>query len=71
MKAEPTGKCWCGCGKPTKSYWCPGHDRDAQQALLDIVYGTGTTADWLARLGYGPDNSVIESRDRLAKERTK
>ena len=70
MKAEPMGKCWCGCGKPTKSYWRSGHDRKAQQALLETVYGEGTIADWLARLGYGPENSVVDSRDRLMKERT-
>ena len=69
MRAKPIGKCWCGCGKPTDGYWHPGHDRKAQQALLEMVYGEGTVADWVARLGYGPASSVIESRDKLMKDR--
>ena len=43
----------------------------AQQALLDMDYWEGTIADWLARLGYGPENSVIDSRDRLKEDGTK
>ena len=66
----PTGKCWCGCGKPTDGFWRPGHDRKAETALLEIVYGDGTTVDRLARLGYGPDNSIISSRDGLRAERS-
>ena len=69
MKAEKTGKCWCGCGKATGSFFAPGCDRRVQEALLDIVYGGGTTASRLARLGYGPSNSIIESRNRLTAER--
>ena len=70
MKAKQTGKCWCGCGKDTGSFFAPGCDRRVQEALLDIAYGSGeTTADRLARLGYGPSNSVIESRNRLNAER--
>ena len=69
MKAEMTGKCWCGCGKDTGSFFAPGCDRRVQEALLDMVCGSGTTADRLARLGYGPNNSIIESRNRLNVER--
>ena len=70
MMALPTGKCWCGCGEPTDGFWRPGHDRKAETALLDIVYGDGTTADRLERLGYGPQNSIIKSRDGLRAERS-
>lgn len=70
-KAELMGKCWCGCQEPTNGYWRAGHDRKAQQALLEMVYGEGMVADWLAQLGYGPDNIVIDSRDKLMKDRTR
>ena len=71
MKAERTGKCWCGCGHDTNGYWSPkgGHDLQARTALYEIVYGGNTTADVLAMLGYGPDNSIIASSERLERER--
>ena len=71
MEAERTGKCWCGCGKPTASFFSAGCDLNAQRALLDIVYGSGATADRLAKLGFGPHNSVIEARDLLNEIREK
>ena len=65
--AEPTGTCWCGCGEPTNNYFHPGHDRKAEKALLEIVYGQRSIADMLAMLGYGPENSVAAARERLSE----
>ena len=69
MKAELTGTCWCGCGKATEGHFAQGHDRRAQEALLDIVYGSGIIADKLAQLGYGPNHSVVEASQKLEKAR--
>lgn len=69
MKAELTGKCWCGCGEDTGGHFAQGHDRRAQEALLDIVYGTGTIAEKLAMLGFGPTHSVVKARERLEERR--
>jgi len=71
MSAEPTGKCWCGCGKKPKkrtSLFMQGHDRRAEQALLEIVYGQSTVADILEMLGYSPEKSICTARDRLTKQ---
>lgn len=65
MEASKTGKCWCGCGRKTKAHFVSGHDRKAEAALLDIVYGKGRTVEKLAMLGYSPKNSVRKARDRL------
>lgn len=63
MKAKKTGKCWCGCGEPTKSFFKPGCDRRVQEVLLEMAYGRGTNAERLAGLGFGPDKSIIEKSD--------
>jgi len=65
--AEPpkTGKCWCGCNEDTGSHFAQGHDKRAQEALLEIIYGDRTTVEVLAMLGYSPSNSVTGARDRL------
>ncbi len=65
MEFEKTGKCWCGCGADTDSYFHVGHDHKAEIALREIVYGRRRLFEILATLGYGPDNSVVKARDRL------
>ncbi len=65
MEFKKTGKCWCGCGAATESYFKQGHDRKAEIALLGIAHGGLKTGEILAVLGYGPDNSVVKARDRL------
>lgn len=56
-----TGKCWCGCGGATRGYWVPGHDRHAEGALMELVYGKRWITDIVAMLGYGPSNSIVEA----------
>ena len=63
MNAKRTGKCWCGCGEDTDTFFAPGHDRRAERALLRLEYGGGHTAKWIANLGYSPDNSVVEASE--------
>ena len=57
-KAEPTGKCWCGCGGETRpgSYFLPGHDTQARAALEKREYGN--LANMLAHHGFSPENGV-------------
>ena len=65
MKPSKTGKCWCGCGCKTNSHFVSGHDRKAEVALLDIIYGKRRTVEKLAMLGYSPKNGVTKARDLL------
>ena len=67
VKAEPVGKCWCGCDEPTKSgkFFVATHDSKALAALVKVEYGN--IADMLASHGYSPDNSVVEARERTRK----
>ena len=62
-ESEPpkTGKCYCGCGGDTSGHWVPGHDRHAEGALLQLVYGKQWITDIVAMLGYGPSNSIVEA----------
>lgn len=76
LKAEKTGKCWCGCGESTGSFFKQGHDRKVDVALIQMVYGHSDNpgeklANILARLGYSPDNGIMESLDRLKAERAR
>ena len=52
---KPTGKCFCGCGQPTRgrSFFVPSHDRRAESKVIKAEYGT--IADFLVAHGYGPD----------------
>jgi len=51
---EPNGECWCGCGGVTSpgTFWLPGHDSTAREAVLKREFGD--TVDLLYSLGYGP-----------------
>jgi len=52
-RQRPNGKCWCGCGAPTASFFAPGHDRRTEAAIVKVVYGS--LPDMLVKHGYGPD----------------
>ena len=43
-RRPPTGTCRCGCGTAVVGTWVPGHDRQAQQVLLEDAYGTSSVA---------------------------
>ena len=66
-KAEPNGKCWCGCNGTTKPgrFFLPYHDRKAEAALVKVEYGD--IANMLAAHGYGPDKSVVKTKEMLDK----
>jgi hypothetical protein len=51
---QPTGTCWCGCGKATSrgAFFSPGHDKTAESAVVKCEYGT--VPDLLVAHGYGP-----------------
>ncbi len=34
-----TGPCACGCGKPSKEKWLPGHDQKLRAAIENEVGG--------------------------------
>lgn len=53
--AQPTGYCYCGCGKSIGygRYFAAGHDKTAEAAFLAIHYG-GTVAQMLHAHGYRP-----------------
>ena len=55
--AQPTGRCYCGCGKQIGygRYFAAGHDKTAEAAFLAIHHG-GTVAQMLHAHGYGPDD---------------
>lgn len=62
--AQPTGYCYCGCGKETGygRYFAAGHDKTAEAAFLAIRHG-GSVAQMLHAHGYGPneDTSVTKA----------
>lgn len=51
---EPTGRCWyCGDTVGPKSFFCAGHDRAAEAAIIKSEYGS--IAGFVVAHGYGPD----------------
>ena len=60
--AEPTGSCWCGCGKTVRygSYFAPGHDKTAEAAFL-AIHHDASVAQMLATHGYSPTASVTKT----------
>jgi hypothetical protein len=51
---EPTGKCFCGCGKETskQAYFVPTHDRRAESKVIKAEYGS--IAAFVVAHGYRP-----------------
>ncbi|NED31145.1 hypothetical protein [Streptomyces sp. SID8499] len=60
--AQPTGYCYCGCGKEIgyNRYFAAGHDKTAEAAFLALHHG-GTVAQMLHAHGYRP---TIDRNDR-------
>ncbi|MFE9432287.1 hypothetical protein ACFYNA_15015 [Streptomyces sp. NPDC006640] len=58
----PTGTCWCGCGGTTSlgAFFCRGHDKVAEAALLAARYES-SVARLLSHHGFGPDRSVLDA----------
>lgn len=48
--ASPTGQCWCGCGKSTGRFFCPGDDGKAEKYLIGYL---------LRQLGYDSPQDPI------------
>ena len=66
----PTGKCWCGCGNQTsaRSYFCQGHDKLAEAALMRVEYH-GEVAQLLHAHGFNPGRSVLDAAVRTGSWR--
>lgn len=66
--AQPTGYCYCGCGKEIGygRYFAAGHDKTAEAAFL-AIHHDGTVAQMLHAAGYravadrNDDNSVTNT----------
>ncbi|MFH8813112.1 hypothetical protein ACH4GZ_38935 [Streptomyces hygroscopicus] len=56
---EPTGYCFCGCGKKVGygRLFAQGHDKMAEAAFIAVHHG-GSVAQLLQEHGYGPDKSI-------------
>ena len=65
----PTGECWCGCGEEAKigRFFLPGHDKAAESAVIEVLYGG--VPDFLDRQGFGPGKR--NARKELAATRAK
>lgn len=72
---EPTGTCWCGCGKETapNSYFLQGHDKAAVAAVVELEYGSAM--GFLLAHGFGPGgknlHSLLERKRATALKRRK
>jgi hypothetical protein len=67
-KPKPGGRCWCGCGNEPKegTFFLPGHDRAAEAAVVQLVYGG--IPQFLAAHGFGPDaRSAIKELAELRR----
>jgi len=67
-EAQPTGRCYCGCGKQIGygRYFAAGHDKTAEAAFLAIHHG-GTVAQMLHAHGYGPDDTKSVTKAAVEK----
>jgi hypothetical protein len=57
--AQPTGFCYCGCGKEIGygRFFAAGHDKVAEAAFLAIHHGA-SVAQMLHTHGYGPTDAT-------------
>lgn len=57
--AEPTGHCYCGCGKAIGygRFFAAGHDKTAEGAFL-AIHHQGSVAQMLVDHNYGPDEAT-------------
>ena len=75
-QAESTGYCWCGCGKKTNKYFAVGHDRKAQDYLVEYFleflqrkHTDNPTANLIHALGFDPKENRLKTT--LPELRTK
>ncbi len=64
----PGTKCWCGCGSEPKegAFFMPGHERAAEGAVVQLVYGG--VPQFLAAHGFGPEaRSAIKELAELRR----
>jgi hypothetical protein len=56
--AQPTGFCYCGCGKSVGygRYFAAGHDKTAEAAFL-AIHHQGSVAQMLHAHNYGPEEN--------------
>ena len=47
------GRCHCGCAKPTKGYFVPGHDAKFAANLLSVLRGNDDVASAIRQLAEG------------------
>ena len=73
MTGDPpkTGKCYCGCGGATTGYWVRGHDRHAEGAVFELVYGERRITDVVLMLGYGPKKSIVRAAEATRRIKVK
>ncbi|MCL5962671.1 MAG: hypothetical protein M1358_25740 [Chloroflexi bacterium] len=55
QRLELSGTCWCGCGRETGrgSFFLPGHDKAAGDAVILVEYGS--VREFLEAHGYSPE----------------
>jgi hypothetical protein len=65
----PTGQCWCGCGDEAKigRFFLPGHDKAAESAVIELLYGG--VAEFIVEQGFGPGKR--NPREELAASRAR
>ena len=67
-QAEPKGHCWCGCGERTNKYFAVGHDRKAQDYLVEYFleffqrnHPDNPTANLIHALGFDPVGNRLKT----------
>lgn len=56
VEAVKTGKCYCGCGGDTQSYFLPGHDLKAVKSFIKLEFGS--IANLLITYGWAPKDAT-------------
>jgi len=66
--AEPTGFCYCGCGKQIGygRFFSAGHDKTAEAAFL-AIHHDASVAQMLHAHGYGPDDAKSVTKAAVDK----
>ena len=68
-KAQPVGRCWCGCGETTSEgrFFVQTHDGTALKYLRVLGFKRTPIADLILRAGFAP----VTNRLKEAWERKK
>jgi hypothetical protein len=66
--AQPTGRCYCGCGKQIGygRHFAAGHDKTAEAAFL-AIHHQASVAQMLHAHGYGPDDTKSVTKAAVEK----